>query len=202
LDPCNPNFFHDKSELEVERFLIIKTPLFQALVGGDGITLQNKSYCDEFKRILLQLKPSLWTRGHPCCRLKVGIWTSVTVTFFMINLNYMFCVFKIIIPTLYQPLTGWWRYDHPKFTVTNLNAYFCCETVTRDKRASGWARDLCKVSISSFDSVDLKKSPADKISCRGPNSCFIARVWGGDEITLQEGNFVNWRIILKKGFRC
>ncbi len=47
-EPCNPNFFHDKSELEVV--------LFQALVGGGKITLQNLPNFDEFKRILLLLK--------------------------------------------------------------------------------------------------------------------------------------------------
>jgi hypothetical protein len=32
--------------------------MFQALVGGDGITLQNVPNCDEIKRTLSQLKSS------------------------------------------------------------------------------------------------------------------------------------------------
>jgi hypothetical protein len=39
--PVTLTFFHDKSELKVACFfLIFITSLFQALVGGDGITLQ------------------------------------------------------------------------------------------------------------------------------------------------------------------
>ncbi len=50
MDPCNPNFFHDKSELEVV--------LFQALMGGDaGITLQNVPDYDEFKPLILLQNP-------------------------------------------------------------------------------------------------------------------------------------------------
>ncbi len=43
VDPCNPNFLHDKSELEVVCFL----NHFQDLVGGDGIPLQNGPNYDE-----------------------------------------------------------------------------------------------------------------------------------------------------------
>jgi hypothetical protein len=80
--------------------------MVQALVGGDGITLQDLPNIDEIKPMLLLLKPSQWTRGRPCCRVGVRIRTPVTLTLFMINLNKMFCVFKIIIPTLFQPLAG------------------------------------------------------------------------------------------------
>ncbi len=52
-EPCNPNFFHDKSKLELCFFKIIITTLVQALVGGDEITLQNLPNFDEFKPLKL-----------------------------------------------------------------------------------------------------------------------------------------------------
>ncbi len=58
MDLCNPNFFLDKSELEVVRFLNQHNYTVSGPGGGgDGITLQNLPNYDEFKRIFLLLKP-------------------------------------------------------------------------------------------------------------------------------------------------
>ena len=62
LDPCNPNFFHDKSLLEVACFLNHHNYTVSGSGGGgDEITLQNLPNYDEFKPLKLvpcdEIKP-------------------------------------------------------------------------------------------------------------------------------------------------
>jgi hypothetical protein len=80
--------------------------MVQALVGGDGITLQDLPNIDEIKPMLLLLKPSQLTRGLPCCRVGVGIWTPVTLTLFMINLKKIFAFLKLSYLHCFSPWQG------------------------------------------------------------------------------------------------
>ncbi len=53
MDPCNPNFFHDKSKLEVAWLLNHHSNTVSGSGGGDDITLQNVPNYDEFKPLIL-----------------------------------------------------------------------------------------------------------------------------------------------------
>jgi hypothetical protein len=65
LDPCNPNFFMINQNQRLCVFQIIITSLFQALMGGDGITLQNVLNYDDFKSLIFLGKPVC----SPCCEV-------------------------------------------------------------------------------------------------------------------------------------
>ncbi len=66
MDPCNPNFFMINPSQRLHVFEIIKTIQFQALAGGDGITLQNVPNYDEFKPLKLVPKSGC----SPCDEIK------------------------------------------------------------------------------------------------------------------------------------